>query len=90
VRARKSSPLKLEPYECGEAPGGGGFIRFHARYYLVALFFILFDVEAAFLLPWATVVRKAGAVGLVAVFSFVLVLMLGWVWALRKGVLKWQ
>jgi NADH:ubiquinone oxidoreductase subunit 3 (subunit A) len=90
VRARKDSPLKRLTYECGEAPTGMAWIRFHARYYSVALFFVLFDVEAAFLFPWATMVREAGTVGLVAVFSFVAVLMLGWVWAIRKGAIRWQ
>lgn len=90
VRARVPSRLKEEPYECGEAPSGPAWVRFHARYYVVALFFVLFEVEAAFLIPWSTVVREAGFAGLVAIASFVLVLMLGWLWAVRKGALEWQ
>ncbi|MBS1150863.1 MAG: dehydrogenase subunit [Myxococcaceae bacterium] len=90
VRARHASPLKTQTYECGEAPSGLAWVRFHARYYVVALFFVLFDIEAAFLLPWATVARELGTRGLVAVFSFVVVLMLGWAWASRKGALEWQ
>jgi len=90
VIATRESPLKRQTYECGEVPTGVTWVRFHARYYVVALFFVLFDVEAAFLLPWASVVRDAGPRGLVAIGSFVVVLMLGWVWATRKGALRWQ
>jgi len=90
VVTRVESPLKRQTYECGEVPSGPAWVRFHARYYVVALFFVLFDVEAAFLLPWATIVRELGTRGLFAISSFVVVLMLGWVWATRKGALRWQ
>lgn len=90
VIATRQSPLKRQTYECGEVPTGATWVRFHARYYVVALFFVLFDVEAAFLLPWASIVRESGVQGLVAVGSFVVVLMLGWAWASRKGALTWQ
>ena len=63
--------------------------RFHARYYVVALFFVLFDLEAALILPWGTIAREVGARGLVAVGTFVGILMLGWAWAMRKGALEW-
>lgn len=90
VVATRESPLKRQTYECGEVPTGVTWVRFHARYYVVALFFVLFDVEAAFLLPWASVVRESGRTGLVAISTFVVVLMLGWAWASRKGALRWQ
>jgi NADH-quinone oxidoreductase subunit A len=90
VRARKQDALKHRTYECGEADTSATWVRFHARYYVVALFFVLFDIEAAFLYPWGTVVRELGGRGLFAIFSFVGVLMLGWVWASRKGALQWQ
>lgn len=90
VRSTKPSAIKSETYECGEAPSGMAWVRFHARYYVVALFFVLFDIEAAFLYPWGLVVRELGPAGLVAVLSFVGILMLGWVWAARKGALEWQ
>lgn len=89
VRARVDSPLKRETYECGETPQGMAWVRFHARYYVVALFFVLFDIEAALILPWGTIVRQVGPGGLVAVGTFVGVLMLGWAWAIRKGALEW-
>jgi NADH-quinone oxidoreductase subunit A len=90
VRAKKQDALKHRTYECGEADTGVTWVRFHARYYVVALFFVLFDIEAAFLYPWGTVVRELGVGGLGAIFSFVAVLMLGWLWAVRKGALEWQ
>lgn len=90
VRARRESPLKQLTYECGESPAGMAWVRFHARYYVVALFFLLFDIEAAFLFPWGGSARELGVHGLVAILSFVAVVMLGWLWAVRKGALKWQ
>jgi NADH:ubiquinone oxidoreductase subunit 3 (subunit A) len=90
VRARASSPLKHRTYECGEEPAGIAWMQFHARYYVVALFFVLFDVEAAFLFPWAVVQRDLGPGGLGAAVLFVAVLMLGWLYALRKDALRWQ
>lgn len=90
VRARVDSPLKRRTYECGEEPEGTAWMQFHARYYVVALFFVLFDLEAVFLFPWGVVQRDLGASGLVAAVVFVGVLMLGWLYALRKEALEWQ
>jgi NADH-quinone oxidoreductase subunit A len=90
VRARHDSPLKERTYECGEEPAAMAWMQFHARYYVVALFFVLFDVEAVFLFPWAVVLRELGAGALVAAITFVLILMLGWLYALRKEALLWQ
>ncbi|MBI5432147.1 MAG: NADH-quinone oxidoreductase subunit A [Planctomycetes bacterium] len=90
VRAKRESPLKKTTYECGESPAGMAWVRFHARYYVVALFFLLFDIEAAFLFPWGGNARELGVQGFVAVVSFVAVVLLGWLWAVRKGALKWQ
>ena len=89
VRARPSA-LKLRTYECGEEPEQIAWMQFHARYYVVALFFVLFDVEAVFLFPWAIVLRELGRGAFVAAVTFVVVLMLGWLWALRKEALRWQ
>ncbi len=90
VRARQEGRLKTRTYECGEEPAGAAWMQFHARYYVVALLFVLFDVEAAFLFPWATVLREGGGGALGAAVVFVLVLMLGWLYALRKDALRWQ
>jgi NADH-quinone oxidoreductase subunit A len=90
VRARHDSPLKHRTYECGEEPAGMAWMQFHARYYVVALFFVLFDIEAVFLFPWGVVLRELGAPGFGAALLFVLILMLGWLYALRKEALEWQ
>lgn len=90
VRARKSSALKFRTYECGEEPAAMAWMQFHARYYVVALLFVLFDVEAVFLFPWSVTLRELGAVGFVGAVVFVAVLMLGWLYAIRKEALEWQ
>lgn len=90
VRARASSPLKRLTYECGEEPQGLAWVRFHPRYYVVALFFVLFDVEAVFLFPWAVTIRAQGSAAIVEMLVFVAILMLGWGYAAGKGALKWH
>jgi NADH:ubiquinone oxidoreductase subunit 3 (subunit A) len=90
VRARSSTPLKERTYECGEEPAGAAWMQFNARYYLVALFFVLFDVEAVFLFPWSVAVRALGPEALAAVVTFVAVLMVGWLYGVRKEAFRWQ
>jgi NADH-quinone oxidoreductase subunit A len=90
VRARHESPLKRRTYECGEEAQGMAWMQFHARYYVVALFFVLFDVEAVFLFPWAVVLRELGTGAFFAAVTFVVILMLGWLYAMRKEALQWQ
>lgn len=90
VKAKKVPPTRLLTYECGEEPDGLAWVRFHPRYYVVALLFVLFDVETAFLLPWALNVDGLGWVAIVSMFVFLGVLMLGWLYAVRKGALRWQ
>ncbi len=90
VTAKSSSKLKTMTYECGEEPEGGAWLQFHPRYYLVALVFVLFDIEAVFLFPWARAIKELGGLAIVDMLIFVLVLLLGWGYALRKGALKWQ
>jgi NADH:ubiquinone oxidoreductase subunit 3 (subunit A) len=90
VKAKENPPTRTLTYECGEIPVGNAWVRFHPRYYLVALVFVVFDVEVAFLFPWAVDVVGAGLAGIVEVFVFVGVLMLGWAYALKKGALRWQ
>lgn len=80
---------KNEPYECGAAPVGPAWVQFNVAYYLTALLFLIFDVEAAFLYPWAVVFREVGVAGLVEALIFVLVLVVALVYAWRKGVLDW-
>lgn len=90
VRGKDDLPTKTLTYESGEAARGGAWIRFHPRYYVVALVFVLFDVEAVFVLPWALNVRELGVLAIGEMLVFLLVLVLGWAYALRKGALKWQ
>jgi NADH-quinone oxidoreductase subunit A len=90
IRARKAAPGKTETYECGEEvlqkePG-----RFHVGYYLVALIFVVFDVEVIFLFPWAVYSKQLGLLGLVEIIIFVGILFLGWIYAYRKKNLEWQ
>lgn len=90
VRGRTNTAATFDPYECGEEPDGVAWIRFHPRYYIVALVFVAFDVEAAFLFPWALNLRGTGAFPLVEMAIFLGILLLGWAYAIRKGALQWQ
>jgi NADH:ubiquinone oxidoreductase subunit 3 (subunit A) len=89
LRPRRFSEEKLTTYECGENPTGSAWIQFNIRFYVFALIFIIFDVEAVFLLPWAVVFRELGVLAFVEglVFIAILVVALAYVW--RKGDLEW-
>lgn len=86
---RQAIGAKHETYECGEETIGPSWIHFNVGYYLFALIFLVFDVEAAFLFPWAVVFRDVGIIGLVEAGLFVLVLIVGLIYAWRQGVLEW-
>lgn len=90
VRAKVDSPSKYDNYECGEEPDGMAWVRFHPRYYIVALVFVLFDVEAAFLFPWALTIRDMGLLAIIDMFVFLGILLAGWAYAVRKGAIQWQ
>ena len=89
LRPRRFSEEKLTTYECGEDPTGNAWIQFNIRFYVVALIFVVFDVEAIFLLPWATVFKELGLLAYVEglVFIGILLVALAYVW--RKGDLAW-
>jgi NADH-quinone oxidoreductase subunit A len=89
LRPSRFSEEKLTTYECGENPVGSAWIQFNIRFYVFALIFIIFDVEAVFLLPWAVVFKELGMLAFVEglVFIFILVVALAYVW--RKGDLEW-
>jgi NADH-quinone oxidoreductase subunit A len=89
IAPRSWSRTKGTPYECGVGTIGPTWIRFNVGYYLFALLFLVFDVEAAFLYPWALVFREVGLAGLIEVGIFVLVLIVGLAYAWRKGALEW-
>lgn len=86
---RHPGELKSRTYECGEEPIGEPWIKFRVAYYIFALAFVIFDVEAVFLYPWAVIIRKLGIYGLVQMAIFIGILLLGLAYAWRKGVLKW-
>lgn len=89
----KRTRAKDSAYECGMVPQGGGQPRFSVRFYLVAMLFILFDLEIVFMYPWAVVYKEAiGQSSLVlwSMLSFISILMVGYVYALRKGALDWK
>ena len=89
IRPSRFSEEKLTTYECGENPTGSAWIQFNIRFYVFALLFIIFDVEAVFLLPWAVVFRQLGPLAFLegVVFIAILVVALAYVW--RKGDLEW-
>ena len=89
IAPHRPNKLKNSPYECGETPVGQALVPFNVGYYLFALLFLIFDVEAAFLYPWAVVLKIVGVAGLVEIGIFLLVLILGLAYAWRKGALEW-
>ena len=89
----KRSALKDSPYECGMVPQGAGQPRFSVRFYLVAMLFILFDLEIVFMYPWAVVYKEAIAQSSIifwSMLSFISILVVGYVYALKKGALDWK
>jgi NADH-quinone oxidoreductase subunit A len=86
---RKPTPEKMAPYECGMPAVGDARERQSVKFYLVAMIFLLFDIEVAFLYPWAMALRQLGWNGFVQVSLFVLLLLAGYVYVWRKGVLDW-
>ena len=89
LRPKRPQPQKYIAYESGVDPVGGGWSQSQIRYSVFALLFVMFDVEAVFLFPWAVRVRELGTFGLVEAATFVLILALGLLYAWRKGVLRW-
>jgi len=90
IRPTDANENKLRTYESGAEPAGGGWSQSHVRYYLYALLFVVFDVEVAFIIPWAVQVEALGTFGLVEMLVFVAILALGLAYAWRKDVFKWQ
>lgn len=86
----RPTPPKLEPYESGMWAIGSSRERVPIRYYLIAMLFILFDIETVFLYPWAVVARRLGAFGLIEMLVFIAVLGLGLIYAWKRGALEWQ
>ena len=86
----RPDPEKLSPYECGFEAFEDARMKFDVRYYLVAILFILFDLEIAFLFPWAAVINDIGMPGFVAMMIFLAILTVGFVYEWMKGALEWE
>ena len=87
---RRDSAAKLMPYESGMAPIGSAVRRMPVRFYLIAVLFVLFDIEVIFLLPWAVVLRSLGLFGLIEMLVFVAILLVGYIYLWKKGALEWE
>jgi NADH-quinone oxidoreductase subunit A len=90
----RGGPAKFQPYECGIRPESNARGRYSARFYIVAMLFVIFDVETIFLFPWAILYRSwiaahAGAFALASMFVFLGILLVGYVWLYKKGALDW-
>jgi NADH-quinone oxidoreductase subunit A len=89
VTKATSNPQKGQPYECGITTTGKTWAQLNVGYYLFALIFLIFDVELVFLFPWAVVVKKVGWMALVEIVIFFFILFMGFLYAHKKGALKW-
>jgi NADH-quinone oxidoreductase subunit A len=90
LRPTNPSATKVLTYECGVDPVGTGWSQSYVRYYVYGLLFVIFDVEAVFIFPWAVIVEQLGVFGLWEMAIFIVILVLGLVYAIRKGVLRWE
>ena len=86
----RPSKRKLEPYESGMTPIGAAMRRIPVKFYLIAVLFILFDIEVVFFLPFAVVARQLGLFALIEMAIFIIILLIGYVYAWRKGALEWE
>ena len=89
VHPRRDSKVKLQPYECGIEPLTDARDRYSVRYYLVAMLFVIFDVETVFMFPWAVVMDELLLFGLIEMLIFLFILVVGYAYAWRKGALEW-
>src|SRR5262245_24889784 len=87
LQSKKYNKVKLEPYECGIEPQTDARDRYSIRYYLVAMLFVIFDVETVFMFPWAVIMGKLGVFGLIEMLVFLAILVAGYAYAWKKGAL---
>jgi len=90
LRPRDPNPVKTSTYECGEIVKGSSRVQFNVSYYLVALLFVIFDIEVLFVVPWIIVFRELGMVAYIEMMVFIAILMVGLIYAWKKGVFEWQ
>jgi NADH-quinone oxidoreductase subunit A len=90
IRPHRWYPGKLATYECGEQPRGDAVVKFNIRFYVVALVFLIFEVEVAFLFPWAVVYKQLGLFAFVEMMIFLAILFVGYAYVWRRGDLEWD
>ena len=89
IRPNTGGEGKLSPYECGVDPESDARQRYAIRYYVVAILFVIFDVETVFLFPWAIIYKQLALFGLLEMLVFLGILIVGYVWIIKKGALEW-
>jgi len=90
VGPKRPNPAKSQPFEAGNPPTGDARIRFSVKFYLVAMLFLIFDIEVVFFYPWAILFRQLGLFGLIEMGIFLSVLVIGFVYVWKKGALEWE
>lgn len=90
LRPKKPNPAKASTYECGMQTTGSSWVQFNFRYYFFALLFVAFDIVTVFLYPWAVAFKGLGSFGLIGMIIFILILVIGFIYAWRKKALEWQ
>lgn len=90
VHPKRYNKVKLEPYECGIEAAGDARDRYSIRYYLIAMLFVIFDVETIFMFPWAVALDQLALFGLIEMLVFLFILVVGYFYAWKKGALEWQ
>jgi NADH-quinone oxidoreductase subunit A len=90
LQPRRPTDVKGMPYESGMTPLGGTRDRFSVKFYLVAMLFIVFDIEVVFMIPWAVAFRELGLFGLVEMLVFVMILLVAFVYVWKRGALEWE
>jgi NADH-quinone oxidoreductase subunit A len=90
IGPKKKFAEKMEPFECGESPIVSPKLRFSVKFYLIALFFVIFDIEAVFLYPWAVLFKELGVFGFVEMMIFLTILGVGLIYVWKRGALEWE
>jgi NADH-quinone oxidoreductase subunit A len=90
IGPKKKFPEKMQPFECGETPLVSPKLRFSVKFYLIALFFVIFDIEAVFLYPWAVLFKDMGMFGFIEMMIFIAVLAVGLIYVWKRGALEWE
>ncbi len=90
IGQKKPTAVKLAPYECGMPPVGSARERFSVKFYIIAMLFIVFDIEVVFMYPWAVMFKKLGLFGFLEMGVFILILLVGYVYVWKKGALEWE